>query len=930
MQPSRLEHLKDFLNTCQGSIWHKVNLHVHASGQDPDEVVGAAIRMGISLIAITDHNTFRFVKPVQEAASRRTDADLVVLPGIEITLEEGAHIIAIFEADFDESKQSHFIGMLKLPVEASTKDAVKDKTCSEVLTDITDAKGITVVPHPFSSDIGFLDKARKMPTKMTWLESGNIGLIQIADDKVKFIGFDDDGKWQNRYVLDSAPPSVVSATDYCLAPLVKGEAQTPDEIENGAIWLKLGSRSVRGLRQVTCEPRTCISKDPPCDSKTYKLLGLTVEGGFFDGLEIGLSPNFTCIIGENHSGKTGIFDFISFALGRDMSVLSISDREEELDILLRRLNAILQPNGKVDLYLTRNDCSYCVSRTFIPEYDRKTGKVIGIQSSPEALEYDADRDELVPVDIQQIAVLPEIYTQGHVGVLRRSVRSQLSLIDDLAGLAEHRKDREELREKLRINAEALADLYDQTEEMAGTVGNLKQLKQELKDNEKHLEATGNALWQASASLINNVKDQKESVQEGISDKQKAALKKKWKISRLDFDETTVSSPDLLRSISSVVEKYNKSVDSVIQQLADSIKTLEKDCSPLFDQWDKEFAAHKDLVSQTLRKQGFDSPEQLLNKVENLTGQINRIENEDVPRLRGILNEITALSKVRDTLLGKIKNTSEIIAQTRNSKIAELNQTVGPDITISLERPDPQGYIELLKEVCADIASKDRRIQRRDEQLALVGMLVNPSELVEAILNDGIFKKPDGKSTTLVEACDITQNTQEVLCTIKGESRTLHKLQVFEPEPVPKITVRREGTDRFADLMTELSPGEQSSTILALALMARDVPLIIDQPEDELGYGYIVNKIVPKILEAKKERQVILISHNANIPVLADAEFLVKIRNDPIASQSKCTIEESGTFAQETICDKMLELEGGERAFQVRQYRYAIPRREGIY
>jgi len=546
------------------------------------------------------------------------------------------------------------------------------------------------------------------------------------------------------------------------------------------------------------------------------------------------------------------------------------------------------------------------------------------------LEYDADRDELVPVDIQQIAVLPEIYTQGHVGVLRRSVRSQLSLIDDLAGLAEHRKDREELREKLRINAEALADLYDQTEEMAGTVGNLKQLKQELKDNEKHLEATGNALWQASAALINNVKDQKESVQEGISDKQKAALKKKWKIIRLDFDETTVSSPDLLRSISSVVEKYNKSVDSVIQQLADSIKTLEKDCSPLFDQWDKEFAAHKDLVSQTLRKQGFDSPEQLLNKVENLRSQINRIENEDVPRLRGILNEITALSKVRDTLLGKIKNTSEIIAQTRNSKIAELNQTVGPDITISLERPDPQGYIELLKEVCADIASKDRRIQRRDEQLALVGMLVKPSELVEAILNDGIFKKPDGKSTTLVEACDITQNTQEVLCTIKGESRTLHKLQVFEPEPVPKITVRREGTDRFADLMTELSPGEQSSTILALALMARDVPLIIDQPEDELGYGYIVNKIVPKILEAKKERQVILISHNANIPVLADAEFLVKIRNDPIASQSKCTIEESGTFAQETICDKMLELEGGERAFQVRQYRYAIPRREGIY
>lgn len=930
MPKSRLDTLKDFMESPPGTNWYRVNLHVHASGQDPEMIVDAAIRAGLTLVAITDHNTFKFVRPVQDAAAKRIDGNLVVLPGIEITLEEGAHIIAIFDTDFDETKQNHFLGMLKLPVDGSSKDAVRDKACSEILTDITDAKGITIVPHPFSNDIGFLDKARKISTKMTWLESGNIGLIQIHDDKVKFISFDDNNKWQNRYVLSSAPPSIVSATDYCLAPIPPGEAKTPDEIENGAVWLKLGSRTVRGLRQVTCEPRTCISKDSPSDLKAYKLLGLTIEGGFFDGLEVGFSPEFSCIIGENHSGKTAIFDFISFALGRDLSVLSIADREEELNILLRRLNAILQPNGKVDLYLTKNGHSYCVSRTFIPEFDKKTGRVISIQSRPEPLLFDTDKDELVPVDILELSVLPEIYTQGHVGILRKSVVSQLSLIDDLAGLAGHRKEREELRAKLEINAEALADQYELAEELVGTVGSIGQLKKDLKDNEKHLEATGNTLWQASASLINNAKRQIELMEESVSDKAKAALKKKWKLSRLDFDETKVALQDLLSSMSGTIDTYNQSIDTIIQQLEDSVKTLKEDCSPLFDRWDKEFAAHKDLVSQTLRKQGFDSPEQLLNKVENLRGQIDKIEREDVPRLKGIFSEINTLKKVRDTLLGQLKTASEIIAQTRNSKIVELNQTVGPDITISLEKPDPQGYIELLKEVCTEIASKDRKIQRRDEQLTLVGTLVKPSELVEAILNKGVLKKPDGRITTLVTVCNITQNTQEVLCAIKGESRTLHKLQVFEPEPVPKITVRREGTDKFADLRMELSPGEQSSTILALALMARGVPLVIDQPEDELGYGYIVNKIVPKILEAKRERQVIFISHNANIPVLADAEYLVKIRNDPVASQSKCTIEESGTFADISMCDKLLELEGGERAFQLRQYRYSVPRRSGIY
>ncbi|MBC8418189.1 MAG: AAA family ATPase, partial [Desulfobacterales bacterium] len=403
MPESRLDKLKGFLEASPGTTWHKVNLHVHASGQDPEMIVDAAIRAGLTLLAITDHNTFKYVRPIQNVASRRTDGNLIVLPGIEITLEEGAHIIAIFDTDFDESKQNHFLGMLKLPIDGSAKDAVRDKTCSEVLTDITDASGITIVPHPFSNDIGFLDKARKISTKMTWLESGNIGLIQIRDDKVKFISFDDDGKWQNRYILSSAPPSVVSATDYCLAPIPPGEAKFPDEIENGSVWLKLGSRAVRGLRQVTCEPRTCISKDSPCDSKEYKLLGLTIEGGFFDGLELSLSPDFSCIIGENHSGKTAIFDFISFALGRDLSVLSIADREEELDILLRRLNAILQPNGKVDLYLNRNGHSYCVSRTFIPEFDKKTGRVISVQSRPEPLIYDPDKDELVPIDIIELS-----------------------------------------------------------------------------------------------------------------------------------------------------------------------------------------------------------------------------------------------------------------------------------------------------------------------------------------------------------------------------------------------------------------------------------------------------------------------------------------------------------------------------------------------
>lgn len=924
MTVERLSNLRWFLDNPQGAQWHKVNLHVHARGQKPEEIVDSAIQAGISLIAVTDHNTFEFVRPVQDAAKKRTEADLIVLPGIEITLEEGAHILAIFDEDFDETKQTHFLGMLKIPLNGSEKTPVKDKTCSQVLTDITDNKGITIVPHPFSEDIGFLDGARKIATKITWLESGNIGLIQIPEDKVKFIG-QHNGIWHNRYILSSTPDANIASTDYSLSPINAGETKSASDINNGSTWLKLGSRTVRGLRQVTCEPGTCISRVQPIKNKKNKLLGLTVKGGFFEGLKISFSKDLTCIFGENHSGKTAVFDFISFALGRDQSVLSIN-RQEELKLLLRRLNAILQPEGEVNLYLTKNSKTYCICRKFMPEYDMDEN-ITEIKSNPEAFEYNEDKDELIPVTEPSNAIfMPEIYSQGHVGILRKSVQSQLSLIDELAGLSEQRKKQEELKQNLKQNADDLADLYDEREKLIGSVGNLKSLKEELKRDKEHLKETDDELWGNTKNIIEDIN----SAIEGFKEKASAddALINELTIPTPEYDKDKITQPKILESISSTVSEYNKAVSSAVRQINTAFSSLQESLSPLLQKWSVEYEAHKKEVTQTLRKKGFESPEQLLQRIETLQIQVNTIEKYDLPKLKNIEEQIEKLNQTRGSLLNQFQETCTLINNSRTSKIEELNKFIGPDIQIKLENPIFEPFLELIENIYFEIASQDRKLQKRNEQLMLLVKNISPSQLLESISNDGKFIKKDGQISTLCESCGITENTQQVLCNIKGAIKSLHKLQVFDLEPIPKISVKREGTNVFADLTTGLSPGEQSSAILALALMVRDDPLIIDQPEDELGYNYIVNKIVPKILDSKTERQTIFISHNANIPVLADAELLIKIRNDPVESKSKCSVDASGTFADENICAKVLELEGGERAFQIRQYRYAIPRRTG--
>jgi predicted ATPase len=93
-----------------------------------------------------------------------------------------------------------------------------------------------------------------------------------------------------------------------------------------------------------------------------------------------------------------------------------------------------------------------------------------------------------------------------------------------------------------------------------------------------------------------------------------------------------------------------------------------------------------------------------------------------------------------------------------------------------------------------------------------------------------------------------------------------------------------------------------------------VPLIIDQPEDNLDSEFIYKTLVPAIRHAKERRQVIVVTHNANIAVLGDAEQIVVLK----ATQDKGSIMCRGSIdepeTREFACDI---LEGTREAFERR-------------
>ena len=154
---------------------------------------------------------------------------------------------------------------------------------------------------------------------------------------------------------------------------------------------------------------------------------------------------------------------------------------------------------------------------------------------------------------------------------------------------------------------------------------------------------------------------------------------------------------------------------------------------------------------------------------------------------------------------------------------------------------------------------------------------------------------------------------------KFNNDTLSALVKVIPEDKLKIKIIEETGE--IDI-NEGSPGQKSAAILAFILNSGENPLIIDQPEDDLDNSLIYNLVVRSIRKMKNKRQIIIVTHNPNIPVLGDAEAIIVLERN---SDGKVTFrkgKKAGCIEEkvirEGICDIM---EGGEEAFRKREKKY---------
>ena len=142
----------------------------------------------------------------------------------------------------------------------------------------------------------------------------------------------------------------------------------------------------------------------------------------------------------------------------------------------------------------------------------------------------------------------------------------------------------------------------------------------------------------------------------------------------------------------------------------------------------------------------------------------------------------------------------------------------------------------------------------------------------------------------------------------------------------ELNVAAEGQAPDWRTLEGLSTGQKATAVLLLLLLESEAPLIVDQPEDDLDNRFITEGVVPKMRDEKRRRQFIFATHNANIPVLGDAELIVGLIAKGEAGQGRAEMpaEYMGSIDSRTVQSIVEDiLEGGKEAFEIRRRKYGF-------
>lgn len=371
------------------------------------------------------------------------------------------------------------------------------------------------------------------------------------------------------------------------------------------------------------------------------------------------------------------------------------------------------------------------------------------------------------------------------------------------------------------------------------------------------------------------------------------------------------------------------VENLPQELADKIyKELEKNRENILESVNKIVKEFKDLLLE--RKNNLEQTIQRI-KMDNKDLLEKYKKNEELEKLSNKVAEYEQNLKQIDTY----KKDLESKKTTRNDKSKEIRRII----------QERKNTLEQLKKELDSIDQSNEDIQFsieygiKEEDLNKVGQKVNLKEVTDFVrehkLNiESIREKPEKLLN------DIYLGTQKINMGYDKQEVIINLLTLTETI----LFVGKMENDRIGGFSkTTMTPGRRALFLLKLILEESDDkwPILIDQPEENLDSRSITDEIVPFLKKKKKERQIIMVSHNANLVIGADSEQVIvanrhgsdrpnddKKQFNYLSGSIENTKEKEASIKDTLRCQGIREhacliLDGGKEAFEHRRNKYNL-------
>lgn len=938
-------------NFERGSEWRKWDLHLHTrssydykyNGDDADEILCKSLNENnISAVAITDHfviNKDRIEK------LRKLEPNIAFFPGVELRTDKGSsnlHVILIFDYNIDLKILSDDFDAIMIRTKAKNKDNMeKIRWNFEDIIEFAKLHNGIISVHAGTKSNGVDDMiTNALPIGQAIKEeiAQNVDFFEMG--KLKDI---EDYK-RNVFNEIEEKPMILCSDNH--------DPRKYELKEN--LWIK-SDLTFEGLVQCVYQPseRVYVGVKPPkidkidqnnsnyIDKIKIKQIQTPKNANekWFD-VDLELNPGLITIIGNKGSGKSALSDII--ALGCNSKNMLEASFLNESRFMKRPKNLA----GDYELEIVWKDSNIdhinTLSTNVSQEYTIENAQYLP-QKFIEKICNDLDnefQDEINKVifsyvdniergnskNLQQLIDNKTVNIKNTIDELQLQLKEiNRTIIRDEEQLSQTYKDelkgnllkRESDLKRLENNKPKDVKKPEKTQSQEYTE-NMERISKEISDittniaqNEniiKNLKEKQNNITSIEYNF-NEIEDKVKEINTLLNSmSEKLELQKEDLKIKIDFPNKilNIKKQNIAREIEQLEDTLN---EANAASLINKKETLEKEKEKLISETDAEEKTYQkflhDLEEWNKNRLEIIGNKDKENSIEALKIELDYIEDD-------LKREYTEHKEQRIRIIQQIFE--------KKQEIANIYKTIYVPVDMEIKR------------ILTDV----------DNQITFsTDMIISDKEFSEKLLSyisksySGIFF---GKTESLntVNAMLKNKDFNKIEDTIEFINEVLECVY----EDIDNSSKKIKNKEEFYQLVTgldyidiiyslkvgnsslqELSPGERGIVLLIfyLALSKNDIPIIIDQPEDNLDNQSVYDKLVPCICEAKRKRQVIIVTHNPNIAIACDAEQIVYCSMD---KNNNIISYKSGSIENENIRNKVIDiLEGTMPAFDLRRRKY---------